>query len=81
MILARILEDDGTPALELTVDAAYRYTGDWWEIGGVSFVVKGRIDGAASEPFERATRDALRRCGDSLGLPAGDSVEPRTALL
>ena len=81
MFLARILEQEGIPARELTVEAAYTFTGDWWAIDGVSFVVRGRVDGGESEPFEQAAKSALRCCGESLGLPSGDSVELLAELL
>jgi osmotically inducible protein OsmC len=81
MFLARILEREGIAARELVVHVAYTFVGDWYEIEAVSFAVRGRVDGAERDTFERAVRHALRCCGESLGLPSDDRVELRTELL
>jgi osmotically inducible protein OsmC len=74
LILARLLDRAGTPARELTATTAIAFTGDWYEIESVELAIQGRVDGIDDAAFDDAARGALRRCGESLGLPAGDSV-------
>jgi organic hydroperoxide reductase OsmC/OhrA len=81
MTLARLLERDQLPPRELIVDGAYTFAAEWFEIKAVSFRVQGRVDSAESDAFERVAREALERCGDLLGLPAGENVELRAKLL
>jgi len=74
LMLGWILERAGTPARELTVTAGVTFAGDWYEIASVELGLHGRVDGIDAAGFEQAAREALRRCGESLGLPAGETV-------
>jgi hypothetical protein len=44
-------------------------------------IIWGRVDGADDDALEGPAREALQRCGESLGLPADETVELRTKLL
>lgn len=81
MYLARILEREELRAQELIIEGSYAFAGDWFEIEAVSLTVLARVDGAGDDALERKAREAVERCGESLGLPAGDAVELRTKLL
>jgi lipoyl-dependent peroxiredoxin len=80
MTLARLLERDRLSVRELIVDGTYTFAGEWFEIEAVSFRVQGRVDGAESNAFERAAREALERCAESHWLRPGE-VELRAKLL
>jgi hypothetical protein len=80
MTLACLLERDRLSVRELIVDGTYTLAGEWFEIEPLSFRVHGRVDGAESNAFERAAREALERCAESHWLLAGE-VELRAKLL
>jgi organic hydroperoxide reductase OsmC/OhrA len=74
LTLARILERGHNPARELTVTARYRFIGEWYDVEAVEFDVRGRVNDIDGASFERATNEAVERCGHSLGLPSGAAV-------
>ncbi len=81
LVLARILERNGTQARELTVDGTYTFEGDWYSVTDRSLEVRGRVEGSSPDAFEQAAHDALEQCADSLGLAGADRVRLTTKLL
>jgi organic hydroperoxide reductase OsmC/OhrA len=73
VILARMLEDCGTPARELVVETTYELCGDWYEVGRIRFHVQVRLSDRGDPPLDQLAMDALDRCAQSLGL-ARDKV-------
>jgi osmotically inducible protein OsmC len=79
-ILARLLEQAGTPARELVATAGYRLGGTWFEIDGVDITVSGRVPDIEPAAFEEAVQSAVDRCASSLRLTAGDIVSVSAVL-
>jgi lipoyl-dependent peroxiredoxin len=81
VVLARILERNGTQARELTVDGAYTFEGEWYAVTDRSFEVRARVEGSSADAFEQAAHEALEQCAESLGLAGADDVQVTTELL
>jgi organic hydroperoxide reductase OsmC/OhrA len=81
VVLARILERNGTQARELSVDGAYTFEGEWYAVTDRSFHVRGRVEGSSADAFEQAAHDALAQCAESLGLADAKNVRLTTELL
>ena len=79
-ILARLLEQAGTPARELVATVGYRLGGTWFEIDAVEITVGGRVPDIEPAAFEDAVHSAVDRCASSLRLTAGNIVSISTVL-